>query len=78
MSYRIGIDVGGTFTDLVLVDDAGRVTHGKSPSTPSDQSVGVMEGLALLADLLGIELSAMLARTERIVHGTPIQELNVV
>src|SRR5215204_5158222 len=72
MSYRIGIDVGGTFTDLVLVDDAGRVTHAKSPSTPTDQSVGVMEGLALLADLLGIELSAMLARTERIVHGTTV------
>jgi N-methylhydantoinase A len=72
MSYRIGIDVGGTFTDLVLVDDAGRVTHGKSPSTPADQSVGVMEGLALLADLLGVELSAMLARTERIVHGTTV------
>jgi N-methylhydantoinase A len=72
MSYRIGIDVGGTFTDLVLVDDAGRVTHTKSPSTPADQSVGVMEGLALLADLLGIELSAMLARTERIVHGTTV------
>ena len=72
MSYRIGIDVGGTFTDLVLVDDAGGVTHGKSPSTPTDQSVGVKEGLTLLADLLGIELSAMLARTERIVHGTTV------
>src|SRR5919107_4925783 len=72
MVYRIGIDVGGTFTDLVLVDDAGRVTHAKSPSTPTDQSVGVMEGLALLADLLGIELSAMLGRTERIVHGTTV------
>lgn len=72
MSYRIGIDVGGTFTDLVAVDKAGRVTHAKSASTPADQSIGVMEGLALLAESLGVELAAMLERTERIVHGTTV------
>ena len=46
--YAIGIDVGGTFTDLVAVDAAGRVTLAKSSSTPGDQSVGVMEGLERL------------------------------
>nr|MCU0987099.1 hypothetical protein [Acetobacteraceae bacterium] len=45
MRYRIGIDVGGTFTDLVAVDASGSVVHAKSPSTPEDQSIGVMEGL---------------------------------
>ena len=45
MSYRIGIDVGGTFTDLVAVDAIGTVTLAKSPSTPADQSIGVMAGL---------------------------------
>ena len=72
MSYKIGIDVGGTFTDLVAVDDKGRVVHTKTASTPEDQSVGVMEGLALLASALDTQLAAMLGRTERIFHGTTV------
>ena len=70
--YAIGIDVGGTFTDLVAVDAAGKVTLAKSASTPGDQSVGVMEGLERLADALGITGPAMLARTLRVVHGTTV------
>ncbi len=70
--YRIGIDVGGTFTDLVAIDDAGRVTLVKSASTPADPSVGVMEGLLLLAEELGRDLPTLLAETERIVHGTTV------
>jgi N-methylhydantoinase A len=70
--YRIGIDVGGTFTDLVAVDAAGRVTLAKAPSTPADQSLGVMDGLERLAAALGVELDALLRETERIVHGTTV------
>jgi N-methylhydantoinase A len=70
--YRIGIDVGGTFTDLVAVDAAGRVTLAKAPSTPADQSLGVMDGLERLAAALGVELHEMLGQTERIVHGTTV------
>jgi N-methylhydantoinase A len=70
--YRIGIDVGGTFTDLVAVDDSGRVTLAKAASTPSDPSVGVTEGLGLLAAELGQDLATLLAETERIVHGTTV------
>ena len=70
--YAIGIDVGGTFTDLVAVDDAGAVTLAKSASTPADQSVGVMEGLERLAEALGTTRGAMLADTRRIVHGTTV------
>lgn len=69
---RIGIDVGGTFTDLVALDSAGRATFAKHPSTPQDQSLGVMAGLGELARRLGLEVGAMLARTERIVHGTTV------
>lgn len=72
MSYKIGIDVGGTFTDLVAVDDTGRVIHTKTASTPGDQSVGVMDGLTLLAEALDITLAAMLGKTERIIHGTTV------
>src|SRR5215471_13461730 len=70
--YRIGIDVGGTFTDLVAVDDVGCATLAKVPSTPEDPSAGVLHGLKLLADTLSVPLTALLAQTERIVHGTTV------
>ncbi len=70
--YCVGIDVGGTFTDLVSVDDEGRVASAKSPSTPSDQSVGVLEGLTRLAETLRTDRATLLEATERIVHGTTV------
>jgi N-methylhydantoinase A len=72
VSFRIGIDVGGTFTDMVAVDGDGRVTFAKAPSTPRDPSLGVLDGLARLARALGLERGGLLARTERIVHGTTV------
>src|SRR4029077_2973042 len=68
--WRIGIDVGGTFTDLAAVDETGRVVIAKCASTPRDQSEGLMEGLGLLAAECGTDLAGLLAETERIVHGT--------
>jgi N-methylhydantoinase A len=70
IGYRIGVDVGGTFTDLVAVDDAGRVTIAKAPSTPRDPALGVLDGLARLARELRLDRARLLADTERIVHGT--------
>jgi len=70
--YRIGVDVGGTFTDLAAVDRAGRVVIAKCASTPRDPSEGLMEGLGLLASELGLEVPRLLARTEAIVHGTTV------
>src|SRR5262249_56606385 len=68
--YRIGIDVGGTFTDLVAADAEGRVTLAKAASTPEDQSLGVMEGLTLLAREHGMDLRGFLQATDLVVHGT--------
>src|SRR5579864_4775691 len=70
--YRIGIDVGGTFTDLVAVDERGAVTLAKAASTPVDPSLGVMDGLARLALGLDLDIGALLRKTERIVHGTTV------
>src|ERR1700751_6173688 len=70
--YRIGVDVGGTFTDLVAVDDFGKAALAKVPSTPTDPSTGVLDGLQLLANTLGLEVAALLAETDRIVHGTTV------
>src|SRR6185436_12017548 len=69
---RIGIDVGGTFTDLVATDDEGHVTIAKAASTPRDPSDGLLDGLGRLATELGTDLATLLARTTRIVHGTTV------
>jgi N-methylhydantoinase A len=68
----IGVDVGGTFTDLVAIDTAGRTVFAKSLSTPQDQSIGVMAGLEELARRLGLPVAKTLAQTERLVHGTTV------
>src|SRR3989442_3614919 len=70
MAYRIGIDVGGTFTDLVLVGPNGTLVLDKHPTTPHDQSDGVLGGVALLAARQGLARDALLADTDLIVHGT--------
>jgi N-methylhydantoinase A len=72
MMFTIGIDVGGTYTDLVAIDESGRTVFAKSPSTPSDQSIGVMAGLEELARRLKLSRADMLAVTDRIVHGTTV------
>jgi N-methylhydantoinase A len=68
-AFRIGVDVGGTFTDLVLVHD-GALTLEKHPTTPRDQSEGVLGGIQRLADRMQLALADLLARTELVVHGT--------
>ncbi len=70
--YRIGIDVGGTFTDLVAVDPSGVAVLAKTESTPHDPSLGVMAGLERLAEALRLPPGELLAQTERIVHGTTV------
>src|SRR5580704_1882633 len=68
----IGIDVGGTFTDLVAIDASGRTVFAKALSTPQDQSIGVMAGLDELARRLDLSCAQMLAQTQRLVHGTTV------
>ena len=72
MMFRIGVDVGGTYTDLVATDESGRTVFAKSPSTPADQSLGVMAGLDELARRLNVTRAEMLAATDRLVHGTTV------
>ena len=69
---RIGIDVGGTFTDIVAVSETGAVTFSKAASTPNDPSIGVMNAVERLADELGINSETLLSKTESIVHGTTV------
>ncbi|HEX8756104.1 MAG TPA: hydantoinase/oxoprolinase family protein [Steroidobacteraceae bacterium] len=69
MSYRLGVDVGGTFTDLLLVNEAnGQSWSAKVPSTPADQSIGVLNGLARVCERAGIEPDEI----DRVMHGTTV------
>ena len=72
MTYTIGIDVGGTFTDIVVSTPDGRTIIAKAATTPRDQSDGVLAGIALAADRLGLTPSVLLDATARIVHGTTV------
>ncbi|MDQ3145978.1 MAG: hydantoinase/oxoprolinase family protein [Actinomycetota bacterium] len=68
--YRVGVDVGGTFTDLICVTPAGEVLLDKTPTTLEDQSVGVMNGLAQLAEHLELSLGDLCGQLDVLVHGT--------
>jgi N-methylhydantoinase A len=66
---RLGIDVGGTFTDLLLHDDVGgRTVQAKTPSTPEDQSIGIFNGIKLICEKAQIDPSEI----EVILHGTTV------
>lgn len=71
--YFIGVDIGGTFTDCVLVDARGRTITAKTPSTHSTSPTeGVMAGVRLLAERVGVSPAELLAATRRFSHGTTI------
>ncbi|HEY2814733.1 MAG TPA: hydantoinase/oxoprolinase family protein [Acidimicrobiales bacterium] len=70
MGYRIGCDVGGTFTDLICVTPAGEVVLDKTPSTLEDQSIGVMRGIEQLAERFGLPLGELCRNLDVVVHGT--------
>ena len=70
MTYVIGIDIGGTFTDAFAADDAGNVAATKTPSTPPDFSEGFLTVIDDLAGTLGVSTAELLADTHYIVHGT--------
>lgn len=66
---RLGVDVGGTFTDLLLHDERSRRTYrAKTPSTPEDQSIGVAEGVKLICEKAGVSPKDI----DVILHGTTV------
>jgi N-methylhydantoinase A len=72
MGYRLGLDVGGTFTDLVLADEAGRVVAAKAPTTRDNLVVGLFEGLDRLTADMGCTTAELLSRVDVVVHGTTV------
>ena len=69
MSYRLGVDVGGTFTDFLLLnEDTGETKTAKVPSTPEDSSIGVLNGVAKICDSSGIDPTDI----KLVMHGTTV------
>ena len=69
MSYRLGVDVGGTFTDLLLIDEAsGQTWTAKVPSTPEDSAIGVLNGAQRICE----ESQADPAQIALVMHGTTV------
>jgi N-methylhydantoinase A len=69
MSYRLGVDVGGTFTDVLLVDEeSGETWRSKTPSTPQDQSLAVLRGIEKACALANADLADISA----VLHGTTV------
>jgi len=69
MGYRLGVDVGGTFTDLLLINEESGATHtAKVPSTPEDSSIGVLNGIARICEESGIDPKDV----NRVMHGTTV------
>lgn len=70
--FKIGIDVGGTFTDFVVAGDEGQPRFFKAQSTPDDPSAGVMAGLEEAAGAYGLSLERLLGDTDLVIHGSTV------
>jgi N-methylhydantoinase A len=66
----LGVDIGGTFTDLVLMDDAGAISTTKSLTTPGELATGVFNAIRLAAEAKGMTSEELLARVQKFGHGT--------
>ena len=69
MSYRLGVDVGGTFTDLLLIDEeSGETYRAKVPSTPEDSSIAVLGGIEKVCGTANVAPGAI----THVMHGTTV------
>ncbi|MGH1561623.1 hydantoinase/oxoprolinase family protein [Mumia sp. DW29H23] len=70
--YVIGVDIGGTFTDCVVLDDEGRIAIGKAPSTPPDFHEGFLAAIEVAAGRIGIGADELIGQARAIVHGCTV------
>src|SRR5690606_38112931 len=77
-SYLVGVDIGGTFTDCVVIDEEGMVTSAKSPSTPGNFSQGMIDAVSYAAEKLGMEAGELFRQTTILSHGTTVGTNTVI
>ena len=68
----VGVDIGGTFTDCVVLDGSGRITATKCPSTPANFADGMLAALRLAAGRLGLPFEAFCKSVALLTHGTTV------
>ena len=76
--YRIGIDIGGTFTDFSIVDEQGNTSLWKEPSRPDDPTGAILDGLRASAKQISVPLDRLLSETRLLVHGTTVATNTVI
>ncbi len=67
---RLACDTGGTFTDLVVEDDAGKLHMFKAPTTPDDPVVGILDSVRAAAEGLAVDRRDLLGKADAFIHGT--------
>lgn len=72
MKFNVGIDIGGTFTDLICVSSEGKTIVHKTLSTPQDSSVGFINGIREIAEMAGEPFEKFISSIDTIVHGTTV------
>jgi len=72
MRFVIGTDIGGTFTDTIVMNDAGEVSIFKVPSTPQDNTKGVMDSIKLVSQSMGLGVNDFLSKVNTFFHGTTV------
>ncbi len=72
MSLHLAVDIGGTFTDLYLIDETGTSASFKTPTTPSDLTKGLLNAFEAAASSHDTSLDQLLAETDRFIHGTTV------
>ena len=71
-SLLVGVDIGGTFTDCVVLDRGGGITATKSPSTPEDFAEGMLAAMRLAAERLGLSFERFCREVAVLTHGTTV------
>lgn len=72
MGYLCNVDIGGTHTDVAVIDDDGRIIESKVQSTPGDFAQGFFDSLNAVAEEIGIETSTLLEESDLVSHGTTV------
>ena len=71
-SLLVGVDIGGTFTDCVVLDRGGRITATKSPSTPENFAEGMLAAMRMAAERLGLSFERFCRDVAVLTHGTTV------